>query len=307
MMTFAGKCFRITAAIACLGLLVGCGGGDSADQGPPITVANSGNTSTPAEDSAAENTASTGETGDSTSSSSPSSSGSAPTISDTGGETVTFKGRVTIDGTRPELAPLIAQGDPKVKDEVCTENAVPDDSVRGEGNGLADVFIYVRKLPDDVDVPPAPTDPVPLDQQGCRFIPQGLFVRVGQTLLLKNSDPVSHNVRTQSFSNPINQIVKPNDQEGIPVTYEREERVPIQTRCDIHTWMSAYHLPVDNPWHAVTAMDGSFEIADLPPGEWEFTVWHGAKGYIEKSFEFEASAGQTVEQNFSVPASDLTK
>ena len=297
--------YQFATGIVCLSLFAGCGGGDSGNDGPPVKVADSSSSSDSGD--------TTGDAAPSTSddaamtSSAPSSSDAGPTITDTGGDTVTFKGRVTIEGARPQLPALVAAGDANVKDEVCKENDVPDDSVRGEGDGLADVFIYVRKMPDGVEVPATPEDPVALDQMGCRFVPQGMFVRVGQTLLMKNSDPVSHNVRTGILSNPINQIVQPNDQEGIPVTYERAERVPVQTRCDLHVWMSAYHLPVETPWNAVTAMDGSFEISGIPPGEWEFTVWHGAKGYIEKSFEFEASAGQTVEQNFSVPASELTK
>ena len=232
----------------------------------------------------------------------------APQGESTGTNMAAFKGRVTVAGTPPTLSPLVAKDDPKVKDAVCVAQAVPDESVIvGDGGGLANVFVYAKKVPSGVEVPPAPTEPVVIDQVACRFIPQAMVFRVGQPLLMKNSDPVSHNVRTAGFTQQINQIISPNDQTGIPVSYSRPERVPVQTKCDIHAWMLAYHFPLDHPYAAVTGPDGSFEINDLPPGDWEFVVWHGKAGNIEKSVKFKAAAGQVVAQDFSVPAADLSR
>lgn len=226
----------------------------------------------------------------------------------TGTEFAAFRGRVTVAGSPPSLAPLVAKDDPKVKDAVCVKQPVPDESVIvGDGGGLADVFVYAKKIPSGIDVPPPPSEPVEIDQVNCRFVPQAMVFRVGQPLLMKNSDPVSHNVRTAGFTQSINQIISPNDQQGIPVKYERAERVPVQTKCDIHAWMLAYHFPLDHPYAAVTGPDGTFEIKDLPAGDWEFVVWHGKSGNIEKSFKFKAAAGQVVSQDFSVPANKLAR
>jgi hypothetical protein len=68
------------------------------------------------------------------------------------------------------------------------------------------VFVFAKKLPAGVKAPPPPTEPVVIDQQGCKFVPQAMVFRVGQPLLMKNSDPVSHNVRTKGLTTPINQI-----------------------------------------------------------------------------------------------------
>ena len=35
-----------------------------------------------------------------------------------------------------------------------------------------------------------------------------------------------------------------------------------------------------NPYVAVSQPDGSFTLPDLPPGEWEFRVWHERAGYV---------------------------
>jgi hypothetical protein len=206
------------------------------------------------------------------------------------------------------LPPLKAAGDPTVQDKVCVAKAIPDDSVIiGADNGLANVFVFAKKLPAGVKAPPPPTDPAVLDQQGCRFVPQAMVFRAGQPLLMKNSDPVSHNVRTTALSMAINQIVPPNDTTGIAVTYKKPERMPVQTKCDIHAWMLAYHFPLDHPYAAVTDADGNFTIPDLPPGDWEFVVWHGRAGNIERSFKFKATAGQALTQEFVVPSAKLSQ
>lgn len=224
----------------------------------------------------------------------------------TGTEFAAFRGRVTVNGGVPSLPPLKPAGDPSVKDAVCVKNAIPDDSVVVSADGgLADVFVYAKKLPAGVTPPPPPTEPAVLDQQGCRFVPQAMVFRVGQTLLMKNTDPVAHNVRTTAIAMPINQIVPLSNTTGIPVTYKKAERMPVQTKCDIHAWMIGWHFPLDHPYAAVTGPDGSFEIKDLPAGDWEFVIWHGRAGNVERSFKFKAATGQVVTQDFSVPAAKL--
>jgi hypothetical protein len=223
----------------------------------------------------------------------------------TGTNLALFKGRVTVSGQLNPRPPLKPKDDPSVQDRACVVQAIPDDAVRGENGGLGDVFVYAKRLPDGVKAPPVPTESAVMDQMGCRFIPQAFVFRVDQTLQLKNSDPVTHNVRTAGRSMQINQIIKPSDATGISVKYERAETLPVQTKCDIHAWMLAYHLPLAHPYAAVTAADGTFEIKDLPPGNWEFTVWHGKVGYVERAVEIKAAAGQVIEKAFQVQASKL--
>lgn len=224
----------------------------------------------------------------------------------TGTEFARFSGRITVEGVAPKLPPLVQAGDPTVKDQVCVQNAIPNDSVIvGPDGGLKDVFIYAKRVPSGVDVPAPSEEPAELDQKGCRFLPQAMVFRVDQPLKMVNSDPVAHNVRTAGFTMQLNQIIPPNDKKGIETTYERAERTPVQTKCDIHTWMLSWHLPLDHPWAAVSAEDGTFVIDNLPAGDWEFIVWHGKTGYVERSVKFSAAQGEVVERNFSVPASKL--
>jgi hypothetical protein len=226
----------------------------------------------------------------------------------TGTEFAALRGRVTVTGSVSALPPLKSAGDPGVKDAICVKNSIPDESVIVSADGgLADVFVYAKKLPAGVKPPPPPTEPAVLDQQGCRFVPQAMVFRAGQPLLMKNTDPVAHNVRTAALAMPINQIITPSNTTGIPVTYKGPERMPVQTRCDIHAWMLGWHFPLDHPYAAVTGPDGSFEIKDLPAGDWEFVIWHGRAGYVERSYKFKAAAGQVVSHDVSVPAAKLSQ
>jgi hypothetical protein len=46
--------------------------------------------------------------------------------------------------------------------------------------------------------------------------------------------------------------------------------------------MRAYIGVVDNPYFAVTGADGSFEIRDLPPGDYTLEAWQEKMGTSEQ-------------------------
>lgn len=216
----------------------------------------------------------------------------------------TFKGRVVVKGDAPTIPPIKPSG----TDAFCIDlGEIPQDEVIvGENNGLADVFVWVRKAPSGVEVPDPPTEPAVLDQKGCRFIPPALVVQVGQPMLVKNDDATLHNTRMSGLAISFNQTVAPNNREGVPVDISRPEIVPVPVKCDIHSWMSARLLATDNPWYAVTDKDGNFEINNLPAGvELDFRLQHGKAGYVERSLKLTLKDGEVKEQTFEVDASKL--
>jgi hypothetical protein len=216
----------------------------------------------------------------------------------------TFKGRVVVKGDVPTIPAIKPSG----TDAFCIDlGEIPQDEVIvGEGNGLADVFVWVRKAPSGVEVPDPPTEPAVLDQKGCRFIPPALVVQVGQPMLVKNDDATLHNTRMSGLAISFNQTVAPNNREGVPVDISRPEIVPVPVKCDIHSWMSARLLATDNPWYAVTDRDGNFEINNLPAGaELDFRLQHGRAGYVERSLKLTLKDGEVKEQTFEVDASKL--
>ncbi|MBX3441838.1 MAG: hypothetical protein KF774_05485 [Planctomyces sp.] len=235
--------------------------------------------------------------------------GEATTADAGGGATVdgygTFKGRVVVTGTVPTLPVLMAKGAP-TKDAICAANEIPDDSlVVGDGNGLGNVFVYLKRVPGG-EIPPPPEEAIVVDQQGCRFVPRAAVVRVGQPLNFKNGDPVAHNTAfAPQGSASFNQTIVANDRRGVDFVYGRPEAVPVRAKCDYHAWMGAYHLPLSHPWGTVTAPDGTFEITGVPGTQVEFVVWHERAGYISRGLKVTIPVDGEVEQELTVDGAKL--
>jgi plastocyanin len=216
----------------------------------------------------------------------------------------TFVGRIIIEGDAPTLAPLIKSGAADIKDkEVCGAADVPDESlVVGEGKGIANVFVYLRRAPKGFKAS-VPREPIVLDQKGCVFQPHAAVIQVGQQVLVKSSDAVQHNVHSFPTRNdPVNTLIKPNEDKGFAMKYAKPESDPLEVKCDIHAWMSSYHLVLDHPFMAVTDKDGHFRIEGLPAGTHEFRVWHERGGLLEKEYKVEIKAGaeKSVEMKYPV-------
>jgi len=138
--------------------------------------------------------------------------------------------------------------------------------------GIANVAVFVRSASRVHESAQASEGEAVFDQKVCVFLTHVFPLRLGQTMVIKNSDPVGHNTNIEG-KNSFNQTI-PVDA-AINFKPQKEEAVPVGVRCSIHPWMLAYFLPRANGYVAVTAADGSFEIPNLPAGEdLEFQVWH---------------------------------
>ena len=107
-------------------------------------------------------------------------------------------GRVTIEGTVPANPPIKLEADPYCAKQnpngARFENFVVDDG------GLENVFVYVKDGLGDYGFD-VPAEPVKLDQQGCQYRPHVVGIRVGQKLVILNSDDTLHNVHAMGKAN----------------------------------------------------------------------------------------------------------
>ena len=135
------------------------------------------------------------------------------------------------------------------------------------------------------------------DNKGCRFEPHILPMLLSQTLVIKNSDPFSHNSNVTEVGG---QGANPLIASGKEATYKyaRAQVIPQPVACNIHPWMKGFVLPRDNPYSAVSKGDGTFEIKDLPVGKLEFQVWQEKAGNVDtkawpkgRKFEYTIKAG----------------
>ena len=218
----------------------------------------------------------------------------------------TFKGRMVMTGTPPTFPVLIRQGATVKDGAVCAVSDIPDEKLVTSDGGVASVFVYLRRAPrggKDIAAH-EPTSQQLFDQKQCTFIPHAMVLRVGKPVLVKSSDSVPHNVKTNPQQNdPFNATLDKSSIDGVQLTYARSELVPCRVECNFHNWMRAWHLPLDHPYGVVTKADGSFEISDLPVGQHRFFIWHELAGRIESSYAVEIkSDGDVVDKTIEIDA-----
>lgn len=193
-----------------------------------------------------------------------------------------LRGKFVYDGAAPAPKPLDINKDL----QCCTTKHVDESLVVGPDGGLANVIVYLKpaagqKVKAHPDYDATADDEVSLDNNTCQFKPHVLAMRTSQTLVVKNSDMCSHNTNISPLGGGgINPLIGAG--QDVKHKFNRQQNLPIPVNCNIHPWMSAWVLPRDNPYFAVSDADGSFEIKNLPAGaDLEFQVWHESAGYVE--------------------------
>ncbi len=139
----------------------------------------------------------------------------------------------------------------------------------GADGGLADVFVYLKEAP----AKDAPAKPAMLDQKGCEYVPYILGMQVGQKLLVRNSDPVLHNVHATPKVNKEFNLAQMAGGKDIERSFDQSE-VMVRFKCDVHPWMFAYVGVVPHPYFAVTDKAGKFKIEGVPAGKYTLATFH---------------------------------
>ena len=222
-------------------------------------------------------------------SSSASSGAKAGTVSIDAGTTGAITGVVSFKGAAPKMKPLDMTADPG-----CPSAPQPAEVVVANSGKLANVFVYVKEgLPQGSFAVPA--KPVVLDQKGCRYIPHMLGIVAGQQLKITNTDTADHNIHDMPSNNPaFNQSQMPTDKPITKTFATPEMMIPVQ--CNQHPWMRAYINVMANPYFAVSAADGSYEIKNLPPGEYTIAAVHEKFG--EQTMKVKVAPKETVKAPF---------
>jgi plastocyanin len=197
--------------------------------------------------------------------------------------TATIRGVVTLGGKPPEMA--------TIPNQPCHAGAGPlkEESVVVDSDGhLRNVIVYLENAPVAATVSNLP--PVVLDQVNCRYFPHVVVLRTGQTLHVTTNDPTLHNVHGLCTANEAFNFALVAPGQSKDLVFTEPERFPI--RCDVHPWMRAYVQVFTHPWFAVTGADGSFELRDVPAGNYMLVAWQ--EKYGEQRVPVTVPDGQTV-------------
>jgi plastocyanin len=185
-----------------------------------------------------------------------------------------LSGRVTIEGSVPPSTAIKMGGDPVCeaahKDGTMSETFVTDNG------GLGNVFVYVRDGLGGYYFEP-PSQPVRLDQKGCRYEPHVFGVQVGQNIEFVNSDATAHNVHALPNANAEFNFSQQIQTQKNSRFFSKPE-VMVRIKCDMHNWMSAYAGVLEHPYFSVTKPGGEFELANLPAGSYIVEAWHEKLG-----------------------------
>jgi len=197
----------------------------------------------------------------------------------------TIKGKVVWGG---DEIPAPEKIDVTQNKEHCLEKGplFRDDLVINKKNkGVRYAIVWLAtesptdKLPVHPDLEGLKKKPVVMDQPRCMFEPHALAMEEGQTLVVKNSAPVAHNVNWQGVLNGGgNQTVPPGSKHEI--TDLVADKLPLLVKCNIHPWMSARLGVFKHPYFSVSDKDGNFEIKLAPAGTYRLVVWHEKVGYV---------------------------
>jgi len=194
------------------------------------------------------------------------------------------RGEVRFRGPVPAVAPLET-----TKERALCGDSVPDESLQISKGKVRNAVVVVRGAP-----APAPVK-ASLDQRTCRYVPHVQAMPLGSTLEVVNGDPTLHNVHGYLGQATAFNLAMPSKDQRLARQMKKPGLVVV--RCDVHAWMSAYVWVVDGP-SAVSAEDGSFVIANVPPGTYEVTAWHEKLGEKKGTVTVPASGAATVDFDY---------
>ncbi len=210
----------------------------------------------------------------------------------------TVQGTITLDGDAPEMKVIQMAADPNCA-RLHTSDVMNEFIVTGEGGTLANAFVYIKSgLTGDF---PPPSEPVMLDQNGCMYVPHVIGIQTGQTLTIRNSDDTLHNIHAMPKNNKEFNIGQPVQGLETEKVFDNVE-VMVPFKCDVHKWMNSYAGVLDHPYFAVTGVDGSFSLPNVPPGDYVVAVWHERLGTQEMNVT--VAEKETVDADFLMTASD---
>jgi plastocyanin len=218
--------------------------------------------------------------------------GGAAPAPQVGGATVT--GKVSFDGAAPAMAAIKMDADAYCKAE-HKEPVYEQEVVVNPNKTLQWVLVYVKE--GVTGTYPVPSEAVTLDQHGCQYRPHVFGIQAGQTLKVLNSDGTLHNIHALPKKNAEFNIGQPFKGMETLKKFDSPE-VAVRFKCDVHKWMGAYTGVFNHPFFAVTNDQGTFEIKNLPPGNYVIEAWHEKYGTQTQNVTVSGAEPKTVDFTF---------
>ena len=171
--------------------------------------------------------------------------------------------------------------------------------IAGQDGGLKDVVVVIEGVKKGK---PFTFDSAKMEANVCQFLPFVSVVSDKRQITVANRDPVSHDIQGYAY-----------DMSGIDIVLHRaaldkrgttdvvnltKGRKVFTMQCGRHSYMQSWGYAIDNPYHAVTGLDGAFTIGDLLPGTYKVKAWHPILGSQERDVTVTANGTAGLEFTF---------
>ena len=204
-------------------------------------------------------------------------------------------GKILFKGVVPESTKIRMAADPRCLQ--ASPNGAERKQIDGKEGGLANVIVSIKsKVPGPA---PAKTTPVVLDQLGCMYTPTVIALQAGQPLKMRNSDETLHNVHPRPVVNTGFNVGQPRKGMETEKIFDKAETI-FPVSCDVHPWMRAYIAVFDHPYFTTTRDDGTFEIPNVSPGEYEIEAQHPTLKIMTGKVVVKAGAAGKVEITYTL-------
>ncbi len=210
-------------------------------------------------------------------------------------DAATITGTVKLAAAAPAMPTLQMSADPYCASQHANAPAKDEEVVVGPGGELENVFVYIKQVNGNFA---ASSTPAVIDQKGCQYHPHVLAVQVGQPLQIRNSDNTLHNIHALPVIN--SQFNEGQPVQGMVSTkkFDKAEIMPFKVKCDVHGWMKAWMAVMPHPFYSVSQANGTFTIANLPPGNYTLVAWHEKYGSKEQQITVAAKESKAVNFTF---------
>ncbi len=217
------------------------------------------------------------------------------------------EGIVKFVGKKWETVPLVIANDPYCANLYAgRESLLQERSVLGENDTVQNVLIHVTAgLPEREWQAPGETAVIRLHE--CRIQPHVTAMQFGQLVEVHNLDPILH---VPSIIPSASAGVEASlGAQSLPMVWmPQKSEIGVYFKSNTKAWMNGYIHIIDHPFFDVTGPQGTYEINDLPPGEYELSLWHELKVFRDnvKPVKVKIEPGKTTKIDFTIEQKSKT-
>ena len=125
----------------------------------------------------------------------------------------------------------------------------------------------------------------------CSFGPFTGVIMADEAVQFVNHDSIKHTLHTYSLKGRKANIMRTMHTQSLRPQGQTEKVFPskklrhavaVGLTCDRHDFMENWLYVVRNPYYALSDESGTFEITQVPPGDYNLVAWHPVLGMTEQ-------------------------